>query len=489
MNAYLQDGWNRMPPGNGLSPDSGTIVAWLFLRGLGLIYLAAFGSMATQIDGLIGSDGILPLGDALARIAEQFPQQNYWRFPTLFWFGDSDTALDAVCYAGMAAACLVVLNIFSRSALIACFLLYLSIAAAGQDFTAFQWDIFLLESGFLAIFLTWHSRIVIFLYRFLVARFMFMGGVVKIASGDPTWANLTALDYHYLTQPLPSPLAYYAYFLPEWWHKLCVAGVLFIELIVPFFVFLPRPFRLFAAWSFIVLQLSIILTGNYTFFNLLTLLLCLFLFEDRDFVKFVPGRLVLHLQQQRPAGWTAGFSAGVWGVFTLAILGTHLWMAQTHRVPPAPLLTAIQAAAAFSVVNNYGPFSVMTTERDEIIVEGSQDGDHWAEYGFKYKPDALDKPLRWNIPHQPRLDWQMWFAALESPRPGGWFENFMQRLRQGSPPVLALLAYNPFPDRPPAFLRAVLYRYTFAPPALRTATGQIWQREKLRRYWPPEDSR
>jgi len=140
----------------------------------------------------------------------------------------------------------------------------------------------------LAILLTWNSPIILFLYRLLIARFMFMSGVVKIASGDPTWANLTALNYHYLTQPLPTPLAYYAYFLPEWWHKLCVSGVLFIELLVPFFVFMPRPFRLFAGWSFVLLQTSIILTGNYTFFNLLTLLLCLFLFDDRDISRITP---------------------------------------------------------------------------------------------------------------------------------------------------------------------------------------------------------
>jgi lipase maturation factor 1 len=240
---------------------SNILINWWFLRGLGLIYLAAFASMATQIDGLIGTNGILPLQEQLVRIAQDLPQEKYWQFPTLFWFDASDAALKDVCYAGIVAACLVTLNIFTRAALIACFALYLSIATAGQDFTAFQWDVFLLESGFLAIFLTGNSRIIVFLYRLLIARFMFMSGVVKIASGDPTWANLTALNYHYLTQPLPSPIGYYAYFLPEWWHKLYVSGVLFIELLVPFFVFMPRPLRLFAAWSFILLQVSIILAA------------------------------------------------------------------------------------------------------------------------------------------------------------------------------------------------------------------------------------
>jgi hypothetical protein len=165
--------------------------------------------MVTQIEGLIGTNGILPLQEQLAHIAQALPHEKYWHFPTLFWFDASNIALKGVCFAGIAAACLVTFNIFVRAALIACFVCYLSITTAGQDFTSFQWDVFLLESGFLAILLTWNSPIILFLYRLLIARFIFMGGVVKIVSGDQTWANLIALNYHYLTQPLPSPLAYY----------------------------------------------------------------------------------------------------------------------------------------------------------------------------------------------------------------------------------------------------------------------------------------
>jgi hypothetical protein len=471
----------------GFIPGPSIVVSWLFLRGLGLVYLAAFASLATQILGLIGANGILPLSEELARIAQLIPQQQYRLFPTVFWFDASDFALQAACYAGIAAAVLVAFNVFTRAALAACFLLYLSLATAGQDFTAFQWDVFLLESGFLAIFLTWGSGITVFLYRLLIARFMFMGGVVKIAGGDPAWMNLTALSYHYQTQPLPSPLGYYAYFLPEWWQKLCVSGVLFIELAVPFFVFLPRPLRLFAAWSFIALQLSIILTGNFAFFNVLTILLCAFLFEDRDIAGLVPQRLRRRLEERRhPPGNIATAYAAGWAALVVTVLSTHIWIAQTQRLPVEPLQTLLQTAAAFSVVNNYGPFAVMTTERDEIIVEGSEDGGNWAEYGFKYKPDDVAKALCWNIPHQPRLDWQMWFAALHEPQRGGWFDKFMQRLQQGAPDVTALLARNPFAERPPAYLRAVLYRYAYAPPEERAATGQIWRREKLRLYWPPD---
>jgi lipase maturation factor 1 len=464
--------------------SSGIVIRWWFLRGLGLIYLAAFWSMATQIEGLIGANGILPIQEQLDRIGYWYADEKYWQFPTLFWLDASNSALKAVCLAGIGMALMVTLDIFVVPALIACYALYLTITtAAGQDFTGFQWDVFLLESGFLAIFLAGNSKVVHFLYRFLIARFMFMGGVVKITSGDPAWANLTALNYHYWTQPLPTPLGYYAYFLPEWWQQLCTAGVLFIELIVPFGVFMPRPYRLFAAWNFILLQTSILLTGNYNFFNLLALLLCLFLFDDSDLAKMTPEKLYTKLlRNNRPPSSAATLYSGVWAALVALILATHIWMAQTQQRPYKFLHELLQTASNFAVVNNYGPFAVMTTERNEIIIEGSNDGVHWLEYGFKYKPDALDKPLSWNIPHQPRLDWQLWFAALSPPQSGGWFEKFMHLLQQGSPDVTDLLASNPFPGLPPKYLRAVLYSYTFTTPDERTGTGKIWRREKLGIY-------
>ncbi|MBK8816546.1 MAG: lipase maturation factor family protein [Methylococcaceae bacterium] len=408
--------------------------------------------------------------------AEQFNAQQRWC--------RNNPALKAVCLAGIGAALMVTVNFLVTPALIVCYVLYLSIATAGQDFTGFQWDVFLLESGFLAIFLPGNSKIIHFLYRLLIARFMFMGGVVKIASGDPTWADLTALKYHYWTQPLPTPLGYYAHFLPEWWQQFCTAGVMFIELVVPLGVFMPRPFRLFAAWSFILLQSCIVLTGNYNFFNLLALLLCLFLFDDSDLAKITPQKLYTKLQQNnRSPSTSATFCSGIWAAMVVLILTTHLWMAQTQQRPYKILHELLQTASNFAVVNNYGPFAVMTTERNEIIIEGSNDGVHWLEYGFKYKPDSLDKPLSWNIPHQPRLDWQLWFAALSRPQSGGWFEKFMHRLQQGLPEVLALMASNPFPNLPPKYLRAVWYRCTFTTSDKRAATGKVWKRERLGNYY------
>ena len=461
------------------------LLSWVFLRGLALIYFFAFASMSVQIEGLVGVNGLLPVSSKLALIEHFYQEQKIWQLPTIFWINASDTMLSFVCYAGMATAILLLLNIFTRASLIVCYFLYLSCVKAGQDFMYFQWDAFLLEIGFLAIFLTWGSGIIILLFRWLLARFMFMGGVVKIASGDPAWANLSALNFHYETQPLPSPLAYYVFHLPTWVHKISVGGVFFIELVVPFFVFLPRPFRLFACYAFILLQGSIILTGNYGVFNLLVILLCLFLLQDRDIEKIVPQRLILFIHQKKPAmGYIAHASAGLMASLVILICATQIWLYHAHMPLFSPLKSLLRTTSTFSLVNNYGPFAVMTTRRNEIIVQGSNDGQHWLDYEFKYKPGKLSRELGWNIPHQPRLDWQMWFAALAPPRKGSWFDSFLNQLLNGSPQVLSLLDENPFPDKPPVYVRALLYHYSYTSMEQRDSNEQIWQRQYIGVYWP-----
>ncbi len=464
------------------------LIGWLFFRGLAFIYFAAFASLAVQIEGLVGAEGILPLASQLELVDHAFPHQKYWRMPTLFWIDASDAALRWACYGGMAASVLLLLDSFKRPALVVCYLLYLSLVEAGQDFMLFQWDAFLLEIGSLAFFLTWGSGIVVLLMRWLLARFMFMGGVVKLASGDPTWADFSALGYHYQTQPLPSPVAYYAHHLPGWFHKLCVGGVFAIELIVPFLVFLPRPFRLFAFVAFVLLQGTIVLTGNFNFFNLLVILLCLFLLEDRDVAGLLPRRLVAASERNKPApGAVAHLGAGLWAILVLSVCAGHAWRFHSKKQLPEPFNALVRTTAAFSLVNNYGPFAVMTTRRNEIIVQGSNDGMLWRDYEFKYKPGRTDKALGWNIPHQPRLDWQMWFAALAPPRPGSWFDGFLERLLEGSPRVLALLAENPFPQRPPTYVRAVLYRYRYTSLQQRRLNGDIWQRCWQGIFWPARE--
>jgi hypothetical protein len=474
------------PDDPGKSGREHVLITWVFLRLLALIYGAAFASLLVQIKGLVGAEGILPLSDYLDRAHEVLGDAAYWKIPTVFWLDDTDAALARACWAGILASLFVLIGRAEWLGLLLCYGLYLSLTYAGQSFTSFQWDVFLLESGFLALFLTGRSTIVVWLYRFLVFRFMLMGGLVKLASGDLSWRQLTALNYHFETQPLPSPLAWYAHHLPAGLLAAGTAAVLVIELMVPFLIFLPRPFRLFAAASFILLQLTIILTGSYTFFNLLTIILCIFLLDDRDIRPLLKTRLVQSIVSQvRPTSRLGEVAAGLMALFVMTTCVSWLWFSTVRETPPQPLASVARVASTLGMVNGYGPFAVMTTERREIVVEGSDDGEHWRAYAFRYKPGDLAQPLSWNIPHQPRLDWQMWFAALGSVESNPWFSNFIERLRQGSTPVLALLSANPFPDHPPRWVRAMLYQYTFTTPEERDLTGQIWRRELLGTYSSP----
>ncbi|MFO1417929.1 MAG: lipase maturation factor family protein [Methylotetracoccus sp.] len=474
-----RDEWPSVVKAEANRPD--VRVAWLFVRLLGLIYVAAFASLSVQITGLVGQDGILSVTAYLDAALAQHGHAAYWQLPTLFWFDESDAALVGACFAGIAAAILVVLGVFETLGLVASYVLYLSLVVAGQDFTSFQWDLLLLESGFLAIFLRLHPLLVAWLFRWLLARYMFMSGVVKLASGDPAWRNLDALSYHFETQPLPSPLAWWAHQLPDAVLRAATASALVIELVLPFFIVLGRRLRLTAALGFVVLQVSIMLTGNFTFFNLLTVALCVFLLDDRD-LQGLPGRR--QLVGSRSPGMLATAAASALSVGVISACAGLLWIGARVGPPPAPLAWLARTASTFGIVNGYGPFAVMTTERSEIVIEGSNDGVDWREYPFRYKPGDPARPLVWLIPHQPRLDWQMWFAAL----PGGfhtrWFPRLLQRLRDRTPAVMGLLESNPFADGGPRLLRAVLFRYSFTDPDERRADGRIWRRERLGPYPP-----
>ncbi len=460
--------------------DEYHLISWLFLRGLALVYIAAFASMYVQIRGLVGAEGILPLVEKLAYIREAVGSAGIWKFPSLFWMNASDTLLTGSCLLGVFAATLILFDRFTRTNLVICFVSYLSIVNAGQDFMTFQWDMLLLEVGFLAIFLTGGSFIVVFLYRWLLFRFMLLSGVVKLASGDENWWNLTALRYHYETQPLPTPLAWYAHQFPLWVQQLSAAGVFFIELIVPFLVFLPRRSRVFAACCFIVLQSGIMLTGNYNFFNLLVLSLCLFLLDDKDVIRIINPRLSEYILRRSPsAGRIATAVSGGLATVIFISCAAIFWSMEVGKPLAQPFSSLRRVSSALGIVNAYGPFPIMTTQRDEIVIEGSHGGDVWLAYEFKYKPGDLDKPLSWNMPHQPRLDWQMWFAALRIPSMPFWLDRLLYKLQQGVPDVTELFENNPFSDQPPRYIRMSFYRYRYTAPSVRASTGQVWTREYL----------
>jgi len=481
-----------------------------FLRALGVIYLIAFVSLWVQVDGLIGSDGVSPVNQFLPAVHAQLGKDAYAVLPTLCWFSTSNTFLHFLCGGGAVLSLLLIFGIAPALSLVALFAFYLSLTIAGQIFLSFQWDILLLETGFLSIFLApWRlwprelllwpgstipataapvSRAGLFLLKFLLFKLMLMSGVVKLTSGDDCWWNLTALDYHYWSQPLPTVFGWWADKSPEWFKHFSVAFCLAVEIIVPFFIWAPRRPRLIAAGLMILLQFAIAITGNYCFFNLLTIALCLLLIDDaavgtdRHSVGIpTPGA---------PSGRAlairlCGYASIAVVVVTLPINAWLIFSAFKPRVrPPHALATVYEQLEAFRIVNGYGLFRVMTKDRCEIVLEGSADGVEWLPYEFKWKPGDVKRAPGWCAPHQPRLDWQMWFAALESPRENPWFFGLIVRLLQGSQDVNRLLAHNPFPDKPPSYVRAMFYRYRFTTVIELRQTGAWWKRQELREYLP-----
>lgn len=490
----------RAAPTGTTEPSTYDLSRWLFLRLLGLIYLIAFISLWLQLDGLIGQHGILPAPDFLQAVEKHLGAERFWRLPTLCWLNQSPGFLHCLCGAGVLISLGVVADIAPACGLLVLWAIYLSLSTVSREFLSFQWDILLLEAGFLGIlYAPWRlwprlatdappSPIVRWLLWWLLFRLMLASGVVKLASGDPTWNNLTALSYHYETQPLPTWIGWYAHQLPAWLHSFSTAVMFFIELLLPFAIFTNRLGRRIAAAAFTGLMLLILLTGNYCFFNLLTIALCVPVLDDRFWRPFCPRALRQALEpasaRPRPARFRLRAHAVLAGLIVLiSALQIMARFGGADRLPRAGQ-RLLEWNAPFRSINLYGLFAVMTTKRPEISVEGSQDGIVWREYEFKWKPGDLKRPPGFVQPHQPRLDWQMWFAALGDYQSNPWFIHFLVRLLQGAPDVLALLEKNPFPDQPPRYVRAVLYEYRFTDLATRRQTGAWWRRERKGLYCP-----
>ena len=472
----------RSPP----AADSYRLVAWIFLRLLGLIYVVAFASLAVQILALAGADGIHPIGEQLARARELYGGLRFIEYPSLFWLAAGDLALLAVAWGGALLGLVLFFGRADRWLLILLYLCYLSLYHAGQRFTNFQWDYLLLEVGFLAILLPGGSKLAVWLFRWVLFKLRFLSGLAKVLSGDEGWRHLTALEHYFETQPLPHAGAWYAHQLPDWLLRVGAGGTLFVELVVPFFFLLPRPFRHAGAWLTILWQLLIIATSNHNFINLLTILLCLFLFDDRALARVLPQRLADWATAHsplpaRPRAWVAALTAAVALVVVPASLVAAAEM--VGRKPLPPVSQWLDYLEPYRIANRYHVFPTIDTERFSVQVEASRNGRDWVPLDWRYAPDDPAQITPFIVPHQPRWDWQLWFVPKAPPFLDD-FQIFLERLLDGSRPVTHLLAKPPFGDQPPKMLRVRVYRYRFATPAERAERGVWWVREDLGPFWP-----
>ncbi len=470
------------PPGRALVRD-------LFLRLLGLTFLVAFLSLLAQIDVLYGSHGLLPMQQYLDAIRSS---ATFLSAPTVLWLSCSDTTLRLIPAAGAVLSLGLIFNVAPRYCLIAAWLLYVSFASVGQAFLSFQWDNLLLETAFFSIFITPGGLrpkdapaphpIAIFMMQWLLFRLNVESGLAKLLSGDPTWRDLTAMVSYYETAPIPTWAGWYVHQLPIWAHKLCALFTFVVELGTPFFMWGPRVLRVAAFLLMIAMQLSVILTANYGFFNYLSMALCLFVLDDGH-LRWVARRCGWILSTATPRAFPRVQTLFLSLVAALVIPVSVILFAPFFR-PLASLNQAITPVSAaigpFRSINIYHLFASMTLIRREVVIEGSNDGTTWLPYEFRDKPGDPNRPPPFVAPHQPRVDFQLWFLLLRGRQPRElYFNNLLARLFQAPQAVAPLFSRDPFPEVPPKVIRLAFYRYRFTDWDTRRVTGAWWERELL----------
>jgi lipase maturation factor 1 len=488
------------------SPHGYLATRWLFLRALGLIFFSAFYSLAFQIRGLIGPNGVLPARDYLVQVARVLGSARFWYAPTVFWWSASDRFLLGVVVAGIVASLLLVLNVYPRGMVAICLVAFLSFIAAAQDFASYQSDGMLLEAGFISLFFAprgwwprWGSsdqpsRASRYLLVWLMFRIYFESGIAKILGRDPEWRDFTAMDQYYQNGPLPTWIAWYAHQLPHTFHAATAFLTLALELVLIFAIFLPRRSRIVLFFVITAWQIGIILTSNYAFLNYLVLVLGFLLLDDKFLVQFFPQSLPsaavttagpVVTPQADAQGWRSNLRLSVHTIFLTWIFYVTSALLVFMIFPAAPLPAGpIRTLEPFRIANEFGLFAVMTRERYEIEFQGSRDGQTWTPYPFRNKPQDVHAPPRIYAPYQPRFDWNLWFASLGTWRQYPFVLNVEERLLSGEPDVLALFAGDPFPGRPPARIRVVLWQYWFTGRDEKRQQGLWWRREQVGLYGP-----
>ena len=470
------------------------LTRFVILRLLGFVYAIAFLVAISQLVPLIGEHGLTPATHFLERIQSHLGSRAAaaLQLPTLFWFGISDTGLSIFAWVGLGLSFVVLAGYANAIMLAVLWVIYMSIVHVGQIWYGYGWETQLLETGFLSIFLCplLDGRsfpkcrppiLVIWLFRWLGFRIMIGAGLIKLR-GDPCWRDLTCLYYHYETQPIPNPISRYLHFAPQWFHKIETAWNHFVELIVPWFSFGPRHARHVAGVLLVSFQIILIISGNLSFLNYVTIIPFLACFDDTLLRHVLPKALVKRAeraaQESEPSRINNSFA------IALSILVAYLSI-----TPVLNLVSARQLMNSsfdpFDLVNTYGAFGSVGHERPEIVFEGTSDafitGDtQWKEYEFKAKPGDPNRRPPFIAPYQPRIDWQIWFAAMASPADYPWTLHFVWKLLHNDRGTLSLIANNPFSNAPPRYIRARLYRYQFAP----LGEKAWWKREPIGEWLP-----
>ncbi|MDQ6830384.1 MAG: lipase maturation factor family protein [Gemmatimonadota bacterium] len=474
---------------------------WIFLRSLGLIFFSAFYSLARQAHGLIGGQGVLPVGGYLQQVSEALPgATRFWYAPSILWLRSGDPALTVLVAMGIICSLLLVANAWPRAMTALCTLIFLSFVATLQDFSSYQSDGMLLEAGFIAIWfaprgfrpglgaLDPPSRISVFMLRWEWFRIYFESGLVKLMSGDVHWRNFTAMDDYYQNGPLPAWPGWYVQHLPHWYHAGTVAVTLIVELLVVWAVLLPRRFRLACFAVVTTLQIGIIATANYAFLNYLVLMLGVLLLDDGALARVASistrrlPRLRGHTEHLRTASPSVSRTPArvLIEAFALAwIFYATLWAFLAPR-STGVLAAPERALEPFRIANAYGLFATMTEARYEIEFQGSSDsGRTWVAYPFRYKPQSVTERPGVYAPYQPRFEWNLWFASLGPWQATPWVVAAQARLLGGSDAVLSLFRRDPFDGHPPAMVRSVLWQYWFTDAPTKRVTGAWWRRTYL----------
>lgn len=485
----------------------------VYFQGLGLVHLVAFTSLWTQIHGLVGQDGMLPANAYFKLAQEKLGAIAFWQLPSVCWFGASDLMLHVWCALGTALSVILIMGLAPRLTLILLWCIYLSLTVAGQVFLGFQWDALLLEMTACSVLYApggwrpdWKQAasplpLARWLLWGLAFKLMFLSGVTKLLSGDSTWNDGTALQFHYYTQPIPNWISWYASQLPLISHQLALLAMFVVEVALPFLVFAGRRGRAVFGIATICLMVVIEATGNFGFFNLQTAVLCIPLLNDGLLRRWIPSRwfgpeLPVPPSSNRPH-WVRVMGNFVAAFILIAsTLTTVREMVRTQQPDKLPKVVSVTLGAAdrgllswsepkvlgpiapFRTINGYGLFRVMTIRRPEIVVETSQDGVTWSALEFPYKPGRLDRAPPIVAPHMPRLDWQMWFAGLNPRGNEYWLAALARAILEGNPKVARLLGHPQLARDPPRYVRLAMFEYKFSSPEQRRSTGAWWSRSQ-----------